>query len=245
MTAVSVVVALLAGAAAVAAARGAPPDRVGLLARRVPSAVPPERPGLPVAVRRLAAGLAGLALALVVGGGLGLLLGAAGALLGPRLLDRLDDGPDDGAEVGADLPLALDLLAACLAGGASPPQAVAAVAGAVPGACGRRFERVAAALAVGSPPAEAWRALGEGPGPAGAAARALARAAEGGAPVAASVLRIAEDTRRDAAARAGRAARRAGVLAVGPLGLCFLPAFLLLGVVPAVVGLAGPLLSGL
>jgi tight adherence protein B len=37
----------------------------------------------------------------------------------------------------------------------------------------------------------------------------------------------------------------AGVLAVGPLGLCFLPAFLLLGVMPAIVGLAGPLLTSI
>jgi hypothetical protein len=35
-----------------------------------------------------------------------------------------------------------------------------------------------------------------------------------------------------------------GVLAVAPLGLCFLPAFVLLGVVPVVAGLAGPLLAG-
>ena len=66
----------------------------------------------------------------------------------------------------------------------------------------------------------------------------MSRAAVGGAPVAAAVQQVAEDARREAAAAAERAARRAGVLAVGPLGLCFLPAFLLLGVVPAVIGLA-------
>ncbi len=58
-----------------------------------------------------------------------------------------------------------------------------------------------------------------------------------------AVLRVAEDARRVSTARAERAARRAGVLAVGPLGICFLPAFMLLGVVPAVVGLATPLLA--
>ncbi|MGZ4553670.1 MAG: type II secretion system F family protein, partial [Mycobacteriaceae bacterium] len=30
----------------------------------------------------------------------------------------------------------------------------------------------------------------------------------------------------------------------GPLGLCFLPAFMCLGVAPVVLGLAGPLLHG-
>ena len=44
---------------------------------------------------------------------------------------------------------------------------------------------------------------------------------------------------------AEQAARRVGVLAVAPLGLCFLPAFVLLGVVPVVIGLAGPLLATL
>jgi hypothetical protein len=237
-------VVLGAAAAAVALTRAGPPDRVGRLLPRA-EVVRPTRVGLSPLALRGAAVLAGPALWLVVGGPPGLVLGALAAGAGPRLLGRLDDDAGDGAAVAADLPLALDLLAACLAGGASTPAAVGAVAGAVPGACGERFARVAAALAVGSPPPEAWRALGDGAGPDGAAARALARAADGGAPVAASVLRIAGDARREATARAERAARRAGVLAVGPLGLCFLPAFLLIGVVPAVVGLAGPLLSSL
>ena len=47
----------------------------------------------------------------------------------------------------------------------------------------------------------------------------------------------AEDT-------AAAAAERAGVLVTGPLGLCFLPAFLCLGVVLVVLGLAGPVLRG-
>jgi hypothetical protein len=34
------------------------------------------------------------------------------------------------------------------------------------------------------------------------------------------------------------------VLATAPLGLCFLPAFLLVGVAPVVMGLAGTILAG-
>ncbi len=75
--------------------------------------------------------------------------------------------------------------------------------------------------------------------------RALVRAGEGGAPVAVAVARLAAEARAEDRARAEQAARRAGVLAVAPLGACFLPAFVLLGVVPVVVGLAGPLLSSL
>jgi hypothetical protein len=73
----------------------------------------------------------------------------------------------------------------------------------------------------------------------------LSRAAEGGAPVAAAVSRLAADARADARARGEQAARRVGVLAVAPLGLCFLPAFVLLGVVPVIAGLAGPLFATL
>jgi hypothetical protein len=186
----------------------------------------------------------GLGVWLMFGGAAGLLLGTVLVVAGPRLLARLEHD-DEAQEVAARLPLALELLGACLAGGAVPAEAVRAVSVAVPGPCGARLAKVAAALAVGSAPAEAWCALGDDRGPAGAAARALARAADGGAPVAAAVLRVAEQARRDAGAVAERRARRAGVLAVGPLGLCFLPAFVLLGVVPAVMGLAAPLLASL
>ena len=195
--------------------------------------------------------LGAAAVVLVAPGPVGLLLAVGVAVCGPAGVRRLQQPAwlvEDEAAA-QDLPLALDLLASCLSGGAPLERAVAAVAAAVPGPCGRRLGSVATALAVGSPPAEAWQRLA-GPaqaagGPAQAAARALARASEGGAPVAAAVSRIAASARADAAAAASRAARRAGVLAVGPLGLCFLPAFVLLGVVPAVIGLAAPLLRGL
>ncbi len=183
----------------------------------------------------------------LVGGPVGLVLAAAVALAGPGLLGRLEPRADRrrSEQLARDLPLALDLLAACLTGGASLADAVRAVAGAVPGPCCTRLEQVAAALAVGSPAAEAWQALGAGDPVGASAARALARSGDGGAPVAQAVCRVAAEARAEALARGTRAARRAGVLAVAPLGLCFLPAFVLLGVVPAVVGLATPLLSTL
>lgn len=216
-----------------------------LLTRPVTRLSAPERaPGSPVLVRASCV-LGGAAVWLLLGGLPGLVLGASAALLGPRLLARLDDTEPEGAEVAAVLPLALELLAACLSGGAPQVEAVRAVATGFPGPCGRRLERVAAALALGSPPEVAWQALGDGRDAAGAAARALARAADGGAPVAAAVQRVASDARRREGAAAHQRASRAGVLAVLPLGVCFLPAFVLLGVVPAVLGLAGPLLSSL
>lgn len=196
---------------------------------------------------QLAFAVAGLALALVVAAPAGVLFGLAVSVGGPRVLQRLEprQARQEAAQLARELPLALDLLAACLSGGAGLATSVRAVAEAMPGPCGRRFGQVATAIAVGSTPAEAWSALAADNPVGASAARALARAGDGGAPVAASVSRIAADARLEAAGRATEAARRAGVLAVGPLGLCFLPAFVLLGVVPAVVGLATPLLHSI
>lgn len=42
---------------------------------------------------------------------------------------------------------------------------------------------------------------------------------------------------------AGATAQRASVLIAGPLGLCYLPTFLCLGIVPVVAGLAGDVLG--
>ncbi|MFD0891079.1 type II secretion system F family protein, partial [Streptosporangium algeriense] len=63
-----------------------------------------------------------------------------------------------------------------------------------------------------------------------------------GAPVADILTRLADDARQEARSAASAAALRVGVQAVAPLGLCFLPAFVCLGIVPVVAGLAGDVL---
>ena len=60
--------------------------------------------------------------------------------------------------------------------------------------------------------------------------------AESGAAVVESLDRLADDLRKARAATLQRRARSVGVRAAGPLGLCFLPAFMLVAVVPTVVG---------
>jgi pilus assembly protein TadC len=186
---------------------------------------------------------AGVVLWLLVGGWPGVLLGGALALLGPRGLAWLDAANSGDDDISEQLPLALDMVGACLAGGGSLSDTLSLVAGAVGGPCGSRLHKVAAALAVGTAPHEAFRELGDS-GAAGSAARALCRASEGGTPVATAVSRVAQESRRAAAVAGRTRAKRAGVLAVGPLGLCFLPAFLL-GVVPVIAGMLGPLLRSL
>lgn len=194
-----------------------------------------------------ASALAGVGIAVLVGLPAGLFVGLVVAVAGPALLSRLEPAAvrRGREQLTADLPLALDLLAACLAGGAALPAAADAVAGAVRGPCGVRLERVTAALAVGSSPGEAWSALagGQPDDPLAPAARVLARAAEGGTPAASAAARLAAEARAVSQAAGSEAARRLGVVVVVPLGLCFLPAFVLLGIVPAVAGLAGPLLA--
>jgi pilus assembly protein TadC len=190
--------------------------------------------------------LGGIGVALFIGLPDGLVLGPVIALAGPALLSRLEPASvrRDRETLVRDLPLVLDLLAACLAGGSSLPAAASAVAAALPGPCGRRLADVGSALAAGMPAAEAWLMLAQGDpeDPLAAPARLLARAADGGAPVSAAVSRLSSEARADAAAAGTEAARRVGVLVVAPLGLCFLPAFVLLGIVPVVAGLAAPLL---
>ena len=228
---------------------------LGLRPRPRPRAGPGRGAG-PGARPVLASVAAGAAVALLLAPPAGLVVGLAVTVLGPQLLRRLEPAEVRARreQLVADLPLMLDLLASCLAGGAPLPEAARAVAAAVQGPAGERLTDVCLQLSVGTPPAQAWSGLTGSPDdptrgrevdPLAPAARALGRAAEGGAPVADAVARLAEDARAHARARGQQAARRVGVLVVAPLGLCFLPAFVLLGVVPIVAGLVGPLLATL
>ena len=173
---------------------------------------------------------------------LGLLLAAAVGASARLLLRRLEAREGRGAPARAvDLPPVLDLLAACLAAGAPLRSALAVVGESAPPPLGPVLRTAAGALALGSPPEAALAGL---TGTAGLErfADVLARAAETGTAPADQLAALAEDTRRAAQDSARAAARRAGVLVVLPLGLCFLPAFVLLGVVPVVAGVADQVL---
>jgi Flp pilus assembly protein TadB len=97
------------------------------------------------------------------------------------------------------------------------------------------------ATRLGVPPRVAWAPLlvPGNPPPVRALARAVVRSTDTGSAPAAILRTVADDARAAARSAADVAARRAGVVAVLPLGLCFLPAFVLLGVVPLVVSLVG------
>lgn len=227
----------------------APGGPAGAAAGSRPAGVPAGRRPRPLLSPALACGLAAGAAAVLLPWPLAGLVALAVLVAGPRLLSRLEPAAvrRDRERLAGELPLVLDLLGACVAGGASLPAAAAAVAGAVRGPAGPRLARVATALAVGTPADSAWLLLCDAAAgaddPLGPAARALSRSADSGARVADVLARLAEEERRRSRARAAEAARRVGVLAVAPLGLCHLPSFVLLGVVPVVAGLAAPLLT--
>ena len=127
--------------------------------------------------------------------------------------------------------------------------AAAATAPSAPPHLARILTRAADLLALGADPASAWsdptrraevgrRADDQ----AEALLRLARRSASSGAALAQGVAELATQARDEAADAARAAAERASVLIAGPLGLCYLPAFLCLGIVPVVAGLAGDVL---
>lgn len=156
------------------------------------------------------------------------------------------DGPDPLAVASS-----LDVLAVCLTAGMAVSAAAAATAPSAPVRLAQVLRRAADLLALGADPAVAWSPQSAGStGMVDASAdgllRLARRSAASGAALANGVVELAAQSRHDAAQTATAAAERAGVLIAGPLGLCFLPAFVCLGIIPVVAGLAGEVLqSGL
>lgn len=185
----------------------------------------------------LAAAAAAVATALLVGHAAGLLLapvaGAAawrwaGTWESRAALRRRD-------AVAQELPLVVDLMAGCLVAGASPEAALARVAAAVDAPMREELHGVVARLRLGADPATVWVEL-SGHTELGPLGRTLARAVRTGASVAEAMARLAEDLRRTSRTQAESRARSVAVKAAAPLGLCLLPAFVLVGVVPLVAG---------
>ncbi|WP_407940043.1 type II secretion system F family protein [Nocardiopsis coralli] len=133
--------------------------------------------------------------------------------------------------VTADLPVVVGLLAAGMRAGATLPSCLASVSRAARGELGAELAGVAERLRLGASPEAAWESPAL-PEPLVAVGQDLARAADTGAPVADLLDRHVVDLRRAWRARGVARVERLSVLVVAPLGLCFLPAFVLIGVVP-------------
>lgn len=230
------VVAACAAAAAVLLS-WAPPVRPGVAADRYPRALQPRRRSGPVP-RQLAVALAaGFGAWLVVGGAAGAVLAVLATVLALVVLRRAEPAGvrREREEAARELPHLVDLLAATLRSGAAPLDGLRTAVAALPGPAARRVEPMLAAARFGGP-------LGGLEGLAdddvlAPLTRALARAERSGASVVDAVEQLADELEREAGAAAEDAARRVGVAAAVPLGVCLLPAFLLIGIVPTVAGL--------
>lgn len=242
---------LCCGAALWVAARRVAPARL----RRLLGSDPPLAGAASRAAPAAGCALAGV-LALLALGRVALVASAVGGLLLAARAGRVRAAARrEQRRCAAALPRLADLLAACVAVGLPPPEALDVVRRAVGGPLALRLAPVVSALRLGADPVEAYRrgcgggsqraAPADRPDATLALVRALDAAMTRGTPLVEAAARVADDVRRQRRWAAEAAARRAGVLAVGPLMLCHLPAFVLVGVVPLVVGVARSALGDL
>ena len=158
----------------------------------------------------------------------------------PRPAARSGPRPGTSVQVPGlmDTVLLLDLLDVAISTGASLPRALTAVGGAVGGEQGDGLARGGAALLLGA----TWQSAWSGTALADVVGALEASWSTGTAP--GPALRGRSDQlRRDRRTRTRTAAGALGVQLVLPLGLCFLPAFVLLGLVPMILSLAGDLVG--
>ena len=137
-----------------------------------------------------------------------------------------------------DTALVLELLAAQLRAGLAPLAALGTLAEALNS---RPLYTVCQRLQMGSSWGSAWS--GSAAGTFGELRDALAPAYTGGAPSTALLLSLADAHRLSERRASERAAGKLSVALVVPLGLCSLPAFICLGIVPILISLL-PMLTG-
>ena len=136
-----------------------------------------------------------------------------------------------------DTAMMLELIGAMLDTGAGLGRSLDLVAALMPPELGRQLRPVVSALAIGADWGTAWRSSGARAPQLQALRDALSFAALTGAPSSALLYAQAARLRRERNRAAEQRAAALGVKLVVPLGLCSLPAFVCLGVVPVLLGL--------
>ncbi|WP_298459189.1 type II secretion system F family protein [uncultured Cellulomonas sp.] len=144
--------------------------------------------------------------------------------------------PDESGPV--DVVVVLRLLDAAIASGAGLPRALTAVGRALGGADGDALVRVSAALVMGAGWHNAWVGA---PARLDPVVRCLGATWSSGAAPGPALRAAADHLLRARRTEAREAAGRLGVRLVLPLGLCFLPAFVLIGLVPVMVSVGSQL----
>jgi len=136
-----------------------------------------------------------------------------------------------------DTAMMLELIGAMLDAGAGLGRSLELVSALVPPELGRQLRPVVSALAIGADWDTAWRSSGAQDPQLLTLRDALYFAALTGAPSSALLYAQAARLRRERNRAAEQRAAALGVKLVVPLGLCSLPAFVCLGVVPVLLGL--------
>ncbi|GAB3920399.1 hypothetical protein GCM10011575_44490 [Microlunatus endophyticus] len=129
------------------------------------------------------------------------------------------------------LPAALELLSAAIAAGLPLRSAVGEVLAVLDGPLAEDLQQVITSIDLGRDEATAWRSLRDHPA-LGPISVDLARSLESGTMIAATLQRHAAIARRNRRGDREARARTVGVKSVPPLMLCFVPAFLLISIVP-------------
>jgi Flp pilus assembly protein TadB len=173
----------------------------------------------------------------------GLVASLALAPLAYVVVRRVERPPAAAPVDRAAVPLVLDLLAAALRTGVPVPVAISVVAAGAPAAIADPLRRTAALLQLGASGPQAWAPLLVSTELA-AIGVVAARSADSGIRLADGLGRRADIIRLDIQAQAVVRAQRVGVFALLPLGLCFLPAFVCLGIVPVIAAVAHQVLVG-
>jgi pilus assembly protein TadC len=143
----------------------------------------------------------------------------------------------EGQEGLRNVPMTLELVAAMLDSGAGLGRSLELIAGCASPQLSRSLRTVVAALDIGTDWETAWRSSGQKCTEARKLKDALAFAALTGAPSAAILYAQASRLRREQFRMAEKRAAALGVKLVIPLGLCSLPAFICLGVVPVLLAM--------
>ena len=163
-------------------------------------------------------------------------------LLVPQLtrVPNLKLKPPESRGIGTFVPVTviLELLVAALHTGAAIPRALKAVGGAIGGPDGQALIKTGRQLELGAPWERAWRQRRAALLP---IADALRPAWEVGASPTASLRAAGEAVQRRQLEGSRLAAARLGVRLVLPLGLCLLPAFVLIGLIPVLLSLGSGL----
>lgn len=195
-------------------------------------------------LRRLIGPLAGIAATVALGGPTGIIAGFGTWWLVARLLRTDPERTERAAaeRLAPAWPWTLDLIAAGMRAGAPFPQVAFAVADADDSQIGERLSRFAGAIHLGSNANEALPELGMLPG-AARLARQLDRSGDSGAAIAGGLEQLAASLRTELRTRTEERAGRAAVALIGPLCLCFLPAFVIAGIGPVVFGIVADTLT--